>query len=103
LAVVTHEGVSAPHDLREEPLVTIPHEEHSELQVLEERFDAEGFDHAPILHCGDHEPLLLGSPLKDQGLTTKEIVEHIPCGPTHKEIYTHQDWVDKYMIDMGTL
>jgi hypothetical protein len=39
----------------EEPLVTIPHEEHSELQVLEERYDAEGFDYAPVLHCGDHE------------------------------------------------
>jgi hypothetical protein len=29
LAVVTHEGVSGPRDFREEPLVTILHEEHS--------------------------------------------------------------------------
>jgi hypothetical protein len=43
LAVVTHEGVSGTHDLREEPLVMISHEEHSELQVLEERYDARGF------------------------------------------------------------
>jgi hypothetical protein len=43
LAVVTHEGMSGTHDLREEPLVTIPHEEHSELQVFEERFDTRGF------------------------------------------------------------
>jgi hypothetical protein len=32
LAIVTHEGVSGTHDSREEPLVTISHEEHSELQ-----------------------------------------------------------------------
>jgi hypothetical protein len=40
---MTHEGVSGTHDLRMEPLVTIPHEEHSEMQVLEERYDARGF------------------------------------------------------------
>jgi hypothetical protein len=40
LAVVTHEGMSGPLDLREEPLVMILYEEHSELQVLEERYDA---------------------------------------------------------------
>jgi hypothetical protein len=28
LATVTHEGVSGTHDLREEPLVTVLHEEH---------------------------------------------------------------------------
>ena len=39
LASLTHEGMSGTCDLREEPLVTIPHEEHSELQVFEERFD----------------------------------------------------------------
>jgi hypothetical protein len=103
LAVVTHEGMSGTHDLREEPLVTIPHKEHSELQVLEERYDTEGFDYAPVLHCGDHEPFLLESPLKAQGLATEEIVEHIPCGPTHKEVYASMDWVDRYMTDMGML
>jgi len=71
--------------------------------VLEERFDAKGFDHAPILHCGDHEPLLLGNPLKAQDLTMEEIVEHISCGPAREEIYTYQDWVDRYITDMGTL
>jgi hypothetical protein len=35
LEVVTHEGVSGTHGLREEPFVTIPYEKHSELQVLE--------------------------------------------------------------------
>jgi hypothetical protein len=50
LAIVTHEGVSGTHDLREEPFVTIPHEEHSELQVLEERYDTEGFDYAHDRH-----------------------------------------------------
>jgi hypothetical protein len=37
---VTHEGVSGTLDLREGPLVMILHEEHSKLQVLEERHDA---------------------------------------------------------------
>jgi hypothetical protein len=103
LAAMTHEGVSGTHDLREEPFVMIPHEEHSELQVLEERYDTEGFDHALVLHCGDHEPLMLESPLKAQGLATKEIVEHIPCGPGRKEVYASMDWVDMYMTDMGML
>jgi hypothetical protein len=31
LEVVTHEGMSGTHDLREDPLVTIPHEENSKL------------------------------------------------------------------------
>jgi hypothetical protein len=39
LIVVTHEGMSGTHDVRDEPLVMIPHEEHLELQVLEERYD----------------------------------------------------------------
>jgi hypothetical protein len=71
--------------------------------VLEERYDTKGFDYAHVLHCGDHEPFLLESPLKAKGLATKEIVEHIPCGPTHKEVYASMDWVDMYMTDMGTL
>jgi hypothetical protein len=103
LAIVTHEGMSGTHDSREEPLVTIPHKEHLELQVLEERFDANGFDHAHILHCGDHEPLLLEIPLKAQGLATEEIFERISCGPSHKEVYASMDWVDRYMTDMDML
>jgi hypothetical protein len=31
--------VSGTHDMREEPLVMIPHEEYSELQVFDERLD----------------------------------------------------------------
>jgi hypothetical protein len=50
LTTMTHEGMSGTHDLREEPLVTIPHEEHSNLQVLKERFDTNGFDHALVFH-----------------------------------------------------
>jgi hypothetical protein len=83
--------------------MTILHEENSELQVLEEMFDADGFDHVPVLHCGNHDPLLLESPLKAQGLATKEIVEHISCGPCHKEVYASMDWVHRYMTDMGML
>jgi hypothetical protein len=65
LEAVTHEGVSDTHDLREEPLVVIPHEEHSELQAVEERYDAEGFDYALVLHCGDHEWSLLEKSCKN--------------------------------------
>jgi hypothetical protein len=71
--------------------------------VLEERYDAEGFDYALVLHWGDHEPFLLESPLKAQGLATEEIVEHIPCGPARKEVYASMDWVDRYMTNMGML
>jgi hypothetical protein len=54
-SIVTHEGNSGTHDLREEPLMTTPHEEYSELQVYEESFDTDGFDRVPIFHCRDHE------------------------------------------------
>jgi hypothetical protein len=74
--------------------VTIPHEEHSKLRVLEERFDTEGFDHAHVLHCGDHESIMLEIPLKAQCLATEEIVEHILCGLIRKEVYASMDWVD---------
>jgi hypothetical protein len=56
--------MSGTHDLREEPLVTILPEMHSELQVLEERYNAKGSDYALVLQCGDHEPFILDSPLK---------------------------------------
>jgi hypothetical protein len=59
LAVVTHESMSGTHDLREDPLVTTPHEEHSELQVYEVSFDTKGFDRAHVWHCRDHESFLL--------------------------------------------
>jgi hypothetical protein len=104
LTAVTHEAVSGTHNLREEPLATIPHEEHSDLQVLEERFDTEGFDHAPVLHCRDHESFLVA-----QGLATKEVVEKIPCGPTNKEV-APVDWgieyrtvVDTSLCDSGSV
>jgi hypothetical protein len=97
LAVVTHEGMSGTHDLRKEPLVTIPHKEHSKLQVLEERFDIEDFDRAPVLHCRDHEPFLLA-----QGLATEEVVEKIPCGPANKEVYAPVDWGIEYRTDVDT-
>ena len=71
--------------------------------MLEERYDAEGFDHTLVLHYGDHEPLLLESPLKAQGLAPEEIVEHILWGPACKEVSASIDWVDMYMIDMRIL
>jgi hypothetical protein len=100
LISMTYDGASGTHDSRKKPFVTIPHEEHSELQVLEERFYAEGFDHALSFHCGDHEPFLLEIPLKAQGLAMEEMVEHIPCGSTRKEVHTSMDWVDRYMTNL---
>jgi hypothetical protein len=91
LVAMTHEDVSGTHDLREDPFETIPHEEHSELQVLEERYDAVGFDYAHVLHYGDHELFLLEGPLKAQDLATEERVEHIPCGPPIRK-YMHP-WI----------
>ena len=83
--------------------MTIPYREHLELHVLEERYDTEGFDYAPVLHCGDHEMFLLESPLKAQGLAMEEITEHNPCGLVNKEVYASMDWVDRYVTDMGML
>jgi len=102
LVAVTHEGVSGTHDLREDLLVTIPHEEHSMLQVLEERYGTEGFNYASDLHWRDHEFFLLESPLKAQGLATKDIVEHISCGRDHKEVCIH-GLGGRYMTKMGIL
>jgi hypothetical protein len=97
LAMVTHEGMSGTHDMREEPLVMIPHEEHSELQVFEESFDTKGFDHASIFHCREHEPFLWA-----QGLATKIVVEKIPCGPANKDVYAPVDWGTKYRVVVDT-
>jgi hypothetical protein len=97
LAMVTHEGMSGTHDMREEPLVMIPHEELSELQVFEERFDTEDFECASVLHCRDHELFLLS-----QGLATEIVVEQIPCGPTNKEVYAPVDWGTKYRMVVDT-
>jgi hypothetical protein len=103
LEIVMHNNVSGTHGLREEPLVMILCKENLELQVLDERYDVEGFEYALVLNCGDHDLFLLESPVRDQGSTTKEIVEHIPCGLARKEVNAPMDWVDKYMKDMGTL
>ena len=56
--------------------------EHSKLQVTEERSDTKDFD-----QVWDHE-----LPLWDSGLTMEEVVEHIPYGPTNKEVYPYRDW-----------
>jgi len=83
--------------------VTILHDEHSELQGLNESFGVEGFDHVPILHCEDNDPLLLRIPLQAQGLAKEELVEHTSCRPGHKKVYASMDWVDRYTTNMGML
>jgi hypothetical protein len=103
LEVVTHEGVSGPDDLREEILVAIPHEKHSQLKGIEERYNAKGFDVDLIFHCGDHESFILESPLKDKILVMEEIIEHISCGPANKKVYASMDWMDRCMTDIDTL
>jgi hypothetical protein len=59
LAVMTQEGMSVTHDVREEPLMMSLDEEHSELQVLEESLDC-----TLIWHCRGQEPFLLESSLE---------------------------------------
>jgi hypothetical protein len=68
------------------------------LQVLEESLDC-----TLIWHCGGEEPFLLESSLEGKSLATKEMVEHLPCGPAREEAYASMDWVDRYMMDMDTL
>ena len=70
----------------------ILHEEHSNLQETEERYDTNGLDRA-----WDHEP-----PLLKRGLSMEDVVEHAPCGPAKRELYEDRDWVDIYMMDMDT-
>jgi hypothetical protein len=86
LKEVTHEGMSGTHDMRVEPLMTIPHRDYLGLQVYEDRFDTKGFACAFIFHFMDHDPLILA-----QGLDKEEVVEKIPYGPTNKEVYAPVD------------
>jgi hypothetical protein len=86
LVVLIHEDVSDTHDPREELLIIILHKENSGLQVYEDRFGIEGFDHVPIFHCKDHEPFIFF-----QGLSTQIVVKKIPCGPSNKEVYAPFD------------
>jgi hypothetical protein len=74
--------------------VTSSNKEHSELLVLKRSHDSKSLDCA----LRDHEPFLLESTLDAQ-----EIVEHLPCGPTHEEVYMSMDWMDRYMSSMDTL
>ena len=63
------------HDLMEETHAGIEHEEHSNLQVLEERIDMEDFGQAFVLHYEDHEP-----PMCERGFAMEEVVEHMSYG-----------------------
>jgi hypothetical protein len=55
------------------------------------------------LACGSREPFLLESSLEGHSLATKDMVEHLPCGPSCEEEYASIDWVNKYMMDIDTL
>jgi hypothetical protein len=70
----------------------VEHEEHSDLHGLYERYVLETSDYTHILHLGDHEPLLLGSPLTAQVITIYGGVQHIPCGATIVEVYAPTYW-----------
>jgi hypothetical protein len=103
MAAITNENVSSgTHDLMEGPLVMVKHEKYSNLQGLEERYDLGISDYTHSLHHGDHEPPPLESPLKAQLITTYEIVEHIPCGPTNMEVYESTDYGNGYITDVDT-
>jgi hypothetical protein len=83
LVEMTHESMPGTHDLREDPLVTSPHEKYSGLQ---KSLDTKGFESAPILHCRDHETFILA-----QGLAAEIEVKKIPCGLANKEVYAPID------------
>jgi hypothetical protein len=102
MSTITHEDVSGTHDWREGPLGMAKLEEHSDLQGLEERYDSKISDYTHSFHRGDQEPPLLENPLKAQVITTDEIVEHIPCGPTKGEVYTSIDCGNGYITCVDT-
>ena len=90
------------HASGNEDCMGVEHEEHSDLLALAERSDPEVFDSAPILHYRDRELPLLESPLKAQVRATCDIVEHIPCGSTNKEVCASLDGGDMYITDEDT-
>jgi hypothetical protein len=94
--------VSGIYNLMEKPCVMVEHEEHLGLQEFAERYDPKVSGYAHVLHYGDHEPLLLESPLKAQRMITDETIEHIPYGPTNKEVYASMYGGDMYIIDEDT-
>jgi len=100
MADKTYEDVSGTYGLIEEPLVMVKHEEHSDLHGLDERYGLEISDYTHSLHLGDHEPLILGSPLTAQFITVDGGVEHIPCGPTIRDVYAHTYCGNGYIEDV---
>ena len=55
------------------------------------------------MHCGDHEPLILGSQLTTQVINVDGGVEHIPCRPTIRELYAPTYCGNWYIEDVDTL
>jgi hypothetical protein len=102
MAATTHEDVSGTRDSREDLIVMVEHEEHSYLHGLDERYGLETSDYTHSLHLGDHEPLLLGSPLIDQVIIVDGRFEHIPCGPAIKEVYAPTYCGNGYIEDVDT-
>ena len=72
------------------------------LQAFAERYDPEAFDYAHVLQYGNQESLLLEIPLKAQVMITDETIEHIPCGPSNKEVYASMYAGDRYITDEDT-
>jgi hypothetical protein len=60
------------------------------------------FDYTHSLHLGDHEPLLLGSPLMDQVIIVNGGVDHIPFGSAIKEVYAPTYCGNGYIEDVDT-
>jgi len=60
------------------------------------------YDCTHSLHLGGHEPLLLRSPLTAQVITVDGGVEHIPCGPTIREVYAPTYCGNGYIEDVDT-
>jgi hypothetical protein len=102
MVIMTHEDVSSTYGLREELLVVIEHKGHSDMQGLDETYGIETFDYTHSLHIGDHELVLLVSPLTAQVITENRGVEHISCGIAIKEVYAPMYCGNGYIEDVDT-
>jgi hypothetical protein len=100
--VRTHEDVSGTYGLMEEFCVMVERKEHTYLHGLDEMYGLETHDYTHSLHLGDFKPLRLESPLMAPVITVDEGVEHIPCGPTIREVYVPTYCGNGYIENVDT-
>ena len=84
-------------DVMEEPHVRLENEEHSNLQVLEEKIVMEDVGKTLFLHQEDHE-----LPLWERDLVMEEEDEHSLYEPDSRGVYASMYLVDRCMKGMDT-